>query len=59
MNISNVSASASAYQPAASAKTAPKKRADNDGDADDRAGAVASAPAQPESAETSKLNVLA
>ena len=59
MNISNVSSAISAFQPAAPVKTAPKQRADNDGDSDDRAGAVLSAPAQSESAEGGKLNVLA
>ena len=57
MNISNTSSAAKAYQPAAPVNAQPKQRADNDGDADDRAGAVASA--QSEAAESGRLNVLA
>jgi len=60
MNISNVSASAGTYQPPTTASTKPKSRADNDGDADDRAGAVSSAAAAPaEVSESGKLNAVA
>jgi hypothetical protein len=57
MNISNVSSASNIYPPASASAAKPASVGDHDGDADDRAGAVASA--QSEATEGGRLNVTA